>query len=91
MLDVRRCLDHLVRKYKFVQSDPVDVARHDRMAPWWSRSSPYINISSETSTPHEKTALQRQIEAKDGQIDALVYELYGLTADEIGIVQKASR
>ena len=31
MLDVRRCLDHLVRNYKFVQSDPADVARHDRM------------------------------------------------------------
>ena len=30
-------------------------------------------------TPHEQTALQRQIEATDRQIDALVYELYGLT------------
>jgi hypothetical protein len=29
----------------------------------------------EAATPHEKTALQRQIEATDGQIDALVYEL----------------
>ena len=27
MLDVRRCLNHLVRKYKFVQSDPADLAR----------------------------------------------------------------
>jgi hypothetical protein len=44
----------------------------------------------ETVTPHEKTALQRRIEATDGQIDALVYELYGLTEEEIGIVQKAS-
>jgi hypothetical protein len=31
----------------------------------------------EAGTPHEKTALQRRIEATDGQIDALVYELYG--------------
>ena len=37
--------------------------------------------------PHEKTALQRQIEATDEQIDALVYELYGLTEEEIGIVE----
>jgi hypothetical protein len=27
VLDVRRCLNHLVRKYKFVQSDPADLAR----------------------------------------------------------------
>lgn len=38
-------------------------------------------------TPHEQTALQRQIEAPDRQIDALVYELYGLTEEEIGIVE----
>jgi len=39
-------------------------------------------------TPHEKTALGRQIEATDGQIDALVYELYGLTEEEIRIVEE---
>ena len=38
-------------------------------------------------TPHEQTALQRQIEATDRQIDALVYELYALTGEEIGIVE----
>jgi hypothetical protein len=31
--------------------------------------------------------LQRQIEANDRQIDALVYELYGLTEEEIRIVE----
>ena len=37
--------------------------------------------------PHVKTVLQRQEgEATDRQIDALVYELYGLTDDEIAIV-----
>ncbi|MDD2837000.1 MAG: hypothetical protein PHY05_12735 [Methanothrix sp.] len=41
----------------------------------------------EAATPHEKTALERQIEAMDGQIDALVYELYGLTVEEIAIVE----
>jgi hypothetical protein len=38
-------------------------------------------------TPHVKTALQRQIEATDKQIDALVHELYGLTAEEIAVVE----
>ena len=31
--------------------------------------------------------LQRQIETTDGQIDALVYELYGLTEEEVGIIE----
>lgn len=33
---------------------------------------------------------RRQIEATDRQIDALVYELYGLTEDEIAIVEAAA-
>ena len=31
--------------------------------------------------------LQRQIDATDREIDALVYELYGLTEEEISIVE----
>jgi len=38
-------------------------------------------------TPHEQESLQRQIAATDKQIDALVYELYGLTEEETGIVE----
>ena len=38
-------------------------------------------------TGHERTARERQIEATDRQIDRLVYELYGLTDDEIAIVE----
>jgi hypothetical protein len=30
-------------------------------------------------TPHEQESLQRQVAATEGQIDTLVYELYGLT------------
>ncbi|MDF0590287.1 hypothetical protein [Candidatus Methanocrinis natronophilus] len=40
-----------------------------------------------TKIAHEKTLLQRQIEATDKQINALVYELYGLTEEEIKIVE----
>jgi hypothetical protein len=38
-------------------------------------------------TEHEKTATERQIAATDKQIDQLVYELYGLTEEEIRIVE----
>ena len=35
----------------------------------------------------ERTAPGRQIETTDRQIDRLVYDLYGLTDDEIRIVE----
>jgi hypothetical protein len=35
----------------------------------------------------DKTAIERQIAATDRQIDALVYELYGLTEDEITVIK----
>ncbi len=41
-------------------------------------------------TAHDKTVLQRQIDKTDKQIDQLVYELYGLTDDEIKIVEQAT-
>ena len=39
--------------------------------------------------PDEKERLQRQIQSTDNQIDALVYQLYGLTPEEITIVEAA--
>jgi hypothetical protein len=39
------------------------------------------------SVPQEKTLLQRRIDTTDKQIDRLVYELYGLTEDEITVVE----
>ena len=37
---------------------------------------------------HEKSLIQRQIDTTGKQIDRLVYELYGLTDDEIRIVEE---
>jgi len=71
-------------------SDPDDVARHDRMVSLVEQMLVLHKQLPQAGTPHEKTALERQIEATDGQIDALVYELYGLTEEEIGIVEAAS-
>ena len=46
---------------------------------------------SAAKTPQEKTALERQIAATDTQIDCLVYDLYGLTGDEIKIVEGSAK
>lgn len=37
--------------------------------------------------PHDQTVLQGQIAATDREIDRLVYDLYGLTEEEIQIVE----
>ena len=46
--------------------------------------------SASAKTTHERTAQARQIEATDGEIDRLVYELYGLSDEEIRIVEEAT-
>jgi len=38
--------------------------------------------------PAKKTRIQRQINTTDNQIDKLVYELYGLTDEEIEIIEE---
>ena len=44
----------------------------------------------EADTSREKRVSQPPIEATDRQIDRLVYELYGLTEEEIAIVEEAT-
>ena len=68
-------------------SDPSDVASHDHMTSLVDQMLSLHKQLQEARTPHEQTALQRQIEATNHQIDALVYELYGLTEEEIKIVE----
>ena len=69
-------------------SNPADVARHDHMvALVQSMLDLHKSLASATGE-HERTLLQRRIEATDQQIDRLVYELYDLTAEEIAIVEE---
>ncbi|MCE5249086.1 hypothetical protein LLG96_02580 [bacterium] len=43
--------------------------------------------SAEAKTAPDKTRIEREITMTDRQIDALVYDLYGLTEEEIAIVE----
>jgi hypothetical protein len=43
-----------------------------------------------TKTAHDREVLQAQIDATDRQIDRLVYDLYGLTEEEIRIVEEGA-
>jgi hypothetical protein len=66
-------------------NDPIEVKHHDRMVILVEHM---LDLHKRTPvTPQEKESVQRQIEATDRQIDQLVYELYGLTEEEIKIVE----
>jgi hypothetical protein len=68
-------------------SDKSDKAAHDRMVKLVEQMLALHRQLSAARTPQEQTALERQIAATDTQIDRLVYDLYGLTEDEIKIVE----
>ena len=70
--------------------DPEDVAKHDKMVQLVDKMLELNKRLAGTKTPNEKQMLQRQIDATDKQIDNLVYELYGLTDDEIKIIENLS-
>ena len=74
--------------YKFF--DPTDKACHDRMVTFVDQMLKLHKQLSSAKTDHDKTVIQRQIDATDRQIDRLVYELYGLTEEEIQIVDEGS-
>jgi hypothetical protein len=40
-----------------------------------------------TQNPQEADRLMREVESVDKSIDGLVYQLYGLSEEEIGIVE----
>ena len=52
---------------------------------------PRRGIGGRIKTDHDKTVLRREVERTDKKIDQLVYQLYGLTDDEIKIVEEATK
>jgi len=66
---------------------PADKGLHEKMVSLVDQMLSLNKQLPEAKTDHEKTALQRQIDATDQQIDKLVYGLYGLTEEEIKIVE----
>jgi hypothetical protein len=68
-------------------SNKAEKKRHDNMVRLVEQMLALNKQLAEAKTGHEQTLIQRQIDATDKQIDKLVYELYGLTEEEIAIVE----
>jgi len=47
--------------------------------------------AAKAKSAQEKTVLERQIKQTDDEIDRLVYELYGLTEEDIRIVEESKQ
>lgn len=67
--------------------DPADIARHGQMVDLVEQMLELNKRLAEAGVPQTREMLKRQIETTDRQIDQLVYELYGLTEEEIKIVE----
>jgi type I restriction-modification system DNA methylase subunit len=77
-----------IRRINF--DDPADVACHDRMVALVEEvlRLQKEHAAAEAFKEDRRHDLARRIEQLDAQIDALVYELYGLTEEEIALIEK---
>lgn len=72
------------------QDDEYEIKIHDKLVTLVTRM---LTLNHElegmiSGTPVQRDVLRRRVNATDKQIDQLVYELYGLSDDEIQIVEK---
>jgi hypothetical protein len=88
--DVRNVQGYAEQYKDVIHEDAIKVSGATR-APEVERMLALHKKLTAATIPADKELYQRQIEATDRQIDGLVYELYGLTEEEIGIVESLNR
>ncbi len=70
-------------------TNPSDVGKHDRMVTLVERMLELVPQRRAEANPQAVAQLDAQIAATNRQIDRLVYDLYGLTNEEIALVEGA--
>ncbi len=68
-------------------SNSAEKAQHDKLVSFVDNMLELQKKHHEVRMEQDKELYERQIKIVDTQIDGLVYELYGLTEEEIGIVE----
>lgn len=66
-----------------------DKSRHDQMVAYVDTMLELNKKLPKLKTEHEKTVIQRQIDATDRKIDKLVYKLYDLTDEDIRLIEES--
>jgi hypothetical protein len=67
-----------------------DKSRHDRLVALVDQMLALNKQLAKAKSPPARATLEHQIAATDRQIDRLVYDLYGLTEEEIRLVEKGT-
>ena len=75
----------------FGDSSSVTKARHDRLVSLVEKMLALTPKLRAARTDAEQQTLQNAVTATEQQIDALVYELYGLTPAEIALVEGTAK
>ncbi|MEI6178422.1 MAG: Eco57I restriction-modification methylase domain-containing protein [Verrucomicrobiota bacterium] len=70
-------------------TNKLDVEKHDRIVTLVDRMLELVRKRRAEANPQATTQLDAQLAATDRQIDRLVYDLYGLTDEEIALVEGA--
>ncbi|WP_292384442.1 hypothetical protein [Methanoculleus sp. UBA430] len=83
-----RRADHPLPWFARKWACPADVAHHDQIVALVEKMLDLNKRLVAAKVSHEKEVLAGMIDATDRQIDRLVYELYGLTEEEIAVVEK---
>jgi hypothetical protein len=72
------------------RSNSQEGKRHDRIIELVQGMLALRTRLADVQTDHARIVLNRRIETTDRQIDELIYELYGLTDDEVRVVEEAT-
>lgn len=78
-----------IRRIDF--SNRADKTSHDQMVNLVDSMQAMYKQLAVAKSEAQKTVIQRQIDTTDAEIDRLVYDLYGLTAEEIAIVEETTK
>ena len=73
------------------KTDRAEWSRHDHLVELVNRMFALTQKRSAVRTPHDEASLVREAAATEAEIDRIVYDLYGLSSEEIRTVEEATR
>jgi hypothetical protein len=77
-----------VREFPYPRT--IEPLKRDQLARLVEQTLKLHETLQQAKIERERTVIQHQITAKNQQIDQLVYELFGLTDEEIAMVEEAA-